>query len=84
MIYFVSANVSLAIASSSFVGINITHTFESGVEITVSSPRLELAASSNLTPRYPRYSQTSFLTSPQFSQTPAVNAIPSTPFIAAV
>lgn len=36
--YFTSATVSLAIASSSFVGITQTFTLESGVEITASSP----------------------------------------------
>ena len=43
--------VSLAMTSSSFVGMTKTLTLESGVEIMTSSPRLELAASSMVTPR---------------------------------
>ncbi len=49
--YFASLNVSLAIASSSFVGISITFTLESAVEITLLSPRTLLASSSMVTPR---------------------------------
>ena len=36
--YFTNASVSLAIASSSLVGITSTLTLESGVEITISCP----------------------------------------------
>ena len=49
--YFTRARVSLAIASSSFVGITITLTLESGVEITISFPLTLLASSSILMPR---------------------------------
>ena len=49
--YFTRAKVSLAIASSSFVGITITLTLESGVEITISFPLTLLASSSILMPR---------------------------------
>ena len=52
--YFVSLRVSLAIASSSLVGISITFTLESAAEITLLSPRTLLASSSILTPRYQR------------------------------
>ena len=49
--YFTRARVSLAIASSSFVGITITLTLESGVEITISFPLTLLTSSSILMPR---------------------------------
>lgn len=50
--YFTRATVSLQIASSSFVGITATLTLESGVEITVSSPRFLFASVSMEIPRY--------------------------------
>ena len=54
--YFTNANVSLAIANSSFVGITHNLTFESGVEIIPGTPTaFSLAASSSLIPRYPKY-----------------------------
>ena len=50
----IRATVSRQIASSSFVGTTQTLTFESGVEITMLSPRFEFASSSRVMPRYPR------------------------------
>lgn len=41
---YTSLTVSLAIASSSFVGITITVVLLSGVEITISSPRFAFAS----------------------------------------
>ena len=83
--YLTNANVSLAIASSSLVGITQSLTFESAVEIMPSTPQaFSEAASSSLTPRNPRYFQTIGLNHAAFSPTPAVNVIASTPFIAAV
>lgn len=49
--YFTSARVSLAIANSSLVGISITLTLESRVEITRFSPLTLFASSSSSTPR---------------------------------
>ena len=43
--------VSVAIISSSSVGITTTFTFESSAEITASSPRTWFFCSSNFTPR---------------------------------
>lgn len=50
-VYFASLSVSLAIMSSSFVGTTSTLTFESSVEITVSSPLMEFFSGSMATPR---------------------------------
>jgi len=50
----IRATVSRQIASSSFVGTTHTFTFESGVEMTMLSPRFEFASSSRVMPRYPR------------------------------
>ena len=82
--YFTNANVSLAIANSSFVGTTQSFTLESAVEIIISSPTaFSLAASSYFTPKYPKYWQIIGLNHAAFSPTPAVNVIASTPFIAA-
>ena len=48
--YFTRAAVSMAIMSSSLVGMSRTFTLESAAEITASSPRTLLAASSIFTP----------------------------------
>lgn len=48
---YTSLTVSLAIASSSFVGITITVVLLSGVEITISSPRFAFASRSRRIPR---------------------------------
>ena len=81
--YFTNASVSLAIASSSLVGITSTLTLEPGAEITIYCPLFELASSSISIPRNARYPHTFFLVILSFSPTPAVNAMASTPLIAA-
>ena len=75
--------VSRAITSSSLVGITKTLTLESGVEIIISSPRLEFASLSIFTPRYQKYSDIAAREALLFSPTPAVKMMASTPFIAA-
>ena len=78
-IYLVSAAVSCAIMSSSLVGMTQTVTLESGVEITTSSPRSLFFSGSSLTPRYSRPSQIDARMEPEFSPTPAVKTMQSTP-----
>ena len=77
--YLVSAAVSCAIMSSSLVGMTQTVTLESDVEITTSSPRSLFFSGSSLTPRYSRPSQMDARMEPEFSPTPAVKTMQSTP-----
>ena len=70
-------------ASSSLVGTHSSATVLSEVEITRSSPRTVFFSGSSWAPRYPNYFAISARPAILFSPTPAVNAIASTPFIAA-
>ena len=72
-----SLAVSLAITSSSFVGISMIVTSESSVEMIVSL--LWFLSGSILKPRFVRPSQMSALTVASFSPMPAVNTRASAP-----
>lgn len=52
--FYTSATVSLAIASSSLVGITRTFTLESLVVMMFSKPRFAFSSSSKVIPRYPK------------------------------
>ena len=71
--------VSMAIISSSLVGMSRTLTLESVAEITRSSPRTLLASSSIFTPMYSRPDAICIRSSASFSPTPAVKMMASTP-----
>ena len=65
--------------SSSLVGMTQTVTLESGVEMMTSSPRSLFFSASSLTPRYSRPSQMDARMELEFSPTPAVKTMQSTP-----
>ena len=75
--------VSMAIMSSSSVGMSSTYTLESAEEMTVSLPRTLLASASIFTPMNSRPEATAMRVAASFSPTPAVNTMASTPPMAA-